>query len=271
MKFDMNAAWNDTVAMLKANTDVLGIVAAVFFFLPSLALTILAPGTELEAAAGDPDRLSEAMTAYFTASWWVLLLYGLITIVGTLAIFALFGRRSKPTVGEAISAGFRGFVPYLLSLLLVGVAIGLIAILIGVIVGLTGIAALGVLFAIIMAIVLLVVSIRILLTGPIIAIENEGNPIAALKRSWATIKGHTRRVFAFVFLLAIAITVVSLVLGFLFAGLGALLGPTLGLWVEGLLGALLGAVTTIILLAAYTAVYRQLAGDVTRQELETFE
>ena len=273
MKMDMNAAWADTVTMLKSNTDVLGIVAAVFFFLPALALAILAPGTELEAAlaSDNPNALGPAFAAYFANSWLVLLIYGLITIVGTLAVFALFGQRSNPTVGEAISAGLKGFLPYLATALIIAVVAAIAAMLIGVIAAATGIFALVMILGIVLAVVLIVVSIRVVLAGPVIAIEGENNPIAALTRSWKLVKGNTRRVFLFIFLLAIAIGVVSLVFGFLFAGIGALMGPTAALWIEGILGSMLSAITTLVMLAVYTAIYRQVAGEITRSELETFE
>ncbi len=271
MKFDMNATWGETVAMLRRNADILGIVAAVFFFLPSLVLSIVAPTTELEQAAGNPDMLADVMAGYASKFWWIMLLYALVTIVGTLAVFALFGRDTKPTVGEAIGVGFKGFVPYLLSALLVGLVIVLVAALIGGIAAASGIALLGILAFVVLFAVFIIVSIRVLLAGPIIAIEGVTNPITALKGSWDMVKGHTRRVFAFVLLIVIAVIVVSLVIGLIIDFTAAMTGPQVGLWVKGVLSSLLGAVTTVVMLAAYTAIYRQLSGSVRRDEVEVFE
>ena len=261
MKFDMNAAWADTTAMLKRNSDILAIMAAVFFFLPALAVSILAPTAELEAiAAGNPNQLNAALEGYFAESWPIILAYALVTVVGMLAVFALFGRRAKPTVGEAIGAGLKGFLPYLASFVIVGIALTVLLVLLGVIVGATGVEIIGVLLGVVIFVLFVFVNIRILLTGPIIAIEGEMNPIAALRRSWHLVKGNTKRVFAYVLLIGIAIAVVSLVIGFVFALLGSLFGPEAGLWVENILSAILGAVTTLILLATYVSIYRQLAG-----------
>ncbi|MGB3739372.1 MAG: glycerophosphoryl diester phosphodiesterase membrane domain-containing protein [Pontixanthobacter sp.] len=261
MKFDMNAAWADTTAMLKRNSDILAVMAAVFFFLPSLALAILAPTAELEAiAAANPDQLNAALEGYFAESWLIIMVYSLVSIVGTLAVFALFGRQTKPTVGEAIGAGVKGFLPYLASFLIVGIAVALAALLVGLITGASGAVVIGALLGIALLIVLVFVSVRLLLTGPIIAIEGVANPIAALRRSWRMVKGNTKRVFAFVLLIGIAILVVSMVVGFVFALIGSVFGPEAGLWIESILTAMLGAVTTLILLAAYVAIYRQLAG-----------
>ncbi len=270
MKFDLNTAWADTVAMLKSNAETLGIVAAVFFFLPALMVSILAPATQLEQVE-DPTKMGEAFMVYLAGAWPVLIVYVLLTIVGTLAVFALFGRRPSPTIGEAISAGIKGFLPYLGSSVILAIAIGMVTLLIGLIAGLTGIAALGFVFGLVFVFIVLVVAIRVLLAGPIIAIEGEMNPLAALKRSWAMVKGNTRRVFFFIVLLMIALIVVSIVLGFLFAGIGAMMGPAAAIWVEGVLGAILGAITTVLLLAAYTAIYRQLAGGTMPSDLQTFE
>lgn len=268
MKFDMNQAWNDAVGLIKGNTEVLGIVAGVFFFLPSLALSVLAPGTELEAAAGNPARMQEAFASYFSNAWWVFLLYFLFTVVGTLAVYALYGRRPKPTVGEAISIGFRGFLPYLAASLLVGFLIGIGIVIAGALSA--AVPFLGIIIGLIVAALAIIVSIRIILVGPIIAIDGESNPVTAIKRSWALVKGNTRRVFLFLFLLVVAMLVVSIILGLIFAAIGAATGPTVGLWVEGILGGIMGAAFTIVMLAVYTAIHKQLAGEVSKADLETF-
>lgn len=270
MKFDMNRAWGDAMSMVKNNMDVLGIVAAVFFFLPTLANSVLAPGTELEAAAADPSQLQAAFMAYFTENWWIFLLSSLVSLVGTMAVFALFGRSPKPTVGEAISAGLAGFLPYLGATLILGFAFGLAALLVGVLAGATGSAAVGVILGFVLVVALIIVGVRMVLVGPVIAIEGVSNPITALQRSWELVKGNTRRVFLFLLLIIIALVVVSMVLGLIFAAVGSLAGPTASVWVEGFLGGILSAVLSVMLLAIYTAIHRQLAGDVSASDIDTF-
>ena len=41
MKFSMSAAWNDAIALMQRNKDVLAIVAGVFFLLPGLVITVI--------------------------------------------------------------------------------------------------------------------------------------------------------------------------------------------------------------------------------------
>lgn len=76
MKFDMGQAWTDAVALLSKNRDLVVILAAVFLFLPSLALGVLAPTTELEAIMeANPDGFQDAAAAYAAESWPYMLAY----------------------------------------------------------------------------------------------------------------------------------------------------------------------------------------------------
>ena len=123
MKFDMGRAWSDAVAMLMSNKDLVLIMGAVFLFLPSLMLAVIAPGTELEQAAQNPDAMQAAFAAYMAENWPVMLVYGLASTIGTLAILALLGRSQRPTVGEAIGIGAKAVLPYLAASLILGFVI----------------------------------------------------------------------------------------------------------------------------------------------------
>ena len=46
MKFSMSEAWRDATAMMSANREVLLIVAAIFFLLPSLVMAIAMPNLQ---------------------------------------------------------------------------------------------------------------------------------------------------------------------------------------------------------------------------------
>ena len=271
MKLDMSQAWNHATTTALANKEVLGIVAAAFFFLPTLAISILAPSAELEAAAANPDQFQAAMMEYLTSNWPLFLIYVLATTVGTMTVFALLGKRQNLTVGEAIKAGLGATLPYLAASLLIGLAAGLAFGIIGAITAATGSPAIGSILGIILAIALFIALIRFLLVGPAIAIEGTNNPIAALGRSWALVKGNTRRVFGFVFLLIIAVIVISSVIGIVFGLVGALVGGGVGQWIEAVPAAIVSAVTSIILMSVYTSIYHQLAGGVNQSEVETFE
>lgn len=271
MKLDMGRAWNDAVAMLNANKDVVGIVAAVFLFLPSLAFSVLAPSTEIEqVAASNPDALPNALSAYFASHWWLLAIYVIGTFVGTLALFCLLGKSTRPTVGEAISNAFRALGPYILASLIVGLGVALTIALIALIAGFAG-SIVAVALGIVAAAAFVVVSVRIALVGPVMMIENTLNPIAAITRSWNLVKGNTRWVFLFILLLGIAIIVLSMILGLVVGIVAAIASGAVALWIEAALGGAVGAAMSVVMLAAYTAIYRQLSGSLSQGDLEAFE
>lgn len=229
MKLDIGQAWNDAVALMLSNKDVLGIVAAVFFFLPTLALSILAPTTQVEAAAaGGQEQLLAAMLEFLAENWLLFLIYMIASTVGSLTVFALLSKRQNLTVGEALKTGLATTLPYLVATLAIGMFAGLLFVLIGVISTATS-PVIGSLVGVVLAAFLVIAMIRLLLIGPVMAAENMLNPVSAIQRSWQLVKGNTRRLFLFVILLAIAIFVVTSVLGIIFGLLGALLGGSAGL------------------------------------------
>lgn len=271
MKFDMGRAWSDAVAMLMANRDLVIIMAAVFLFLPSLILAVIAPGTEMEQAAQDPSAMQAAMTAYMTENWPVIVLYAVVSTIGTLAILALLGRGHRPTVGEAIGMGAKAFIPYLAASLLLGFAIGVALVLVALAAAAGG-AVVGAILGIVVGILAIIVMFRMILVAPVMAIEGTLNPIAALQRSWNLIKGNTRYVVAFIILLIIALLVVSMVTGLVFGLIGALAGSgEVALWINAILSSLTGAIFSLLLLAVYAAIYRQLAGPTNEALSETFD
>lgn len=271
MKFDMGRAWSDAVAMLMSNKDLVLIMGAVFLFLPSLMLAVIAPGTELEQAAQNPDAMQAALAAYVSENWPIMLVYGLASTIGTLAILALLGRSQRPTVGEAIGIGAKTVLPYLAASLILGFIIGIAAVLVGVVAATAG-AAVGVILGFVVVILAILLMVRMILIAPVMAIEEKLNPIAAIKRSWSLVKGNTRYVFAFMVLLIIALLVVSMVLGIIFSLISAMAGSgEVALWIDGILSSLMGAVFSLLFLAIYAAIHRQLAGPSTETISETFD
>ncbi|MGB7373862.1 glycerophosphoryl diester phosphodiesterase membrane domain-containing protein [Pontixanthobacter sp.] len=271
MKLDIGQAWNDATALMLGNKDMLGIVAAVFFFLPTLALSVLAPTAQLEAAAaGGSEQLQSAMMDFLAENWLLLLVYLAASTVGSLTVFALLGRRHRLTVGEALKTGLSATLPYLVATLAIGMAAGLIFAIVGVVSAAIS-PVVGGILGIILAALAVIALIRLLLIGPVMAAENTLNPVSAIKRSWQLVTGNTRRVFLFVVLLTIAIFVVTSVLGIIFGLLGAVVGGPAGLWAESIPAAIISAVSTVIMLSVYMSVYHGLSGSVSQAEIDTFE
>lgn len=275
MKFDMSRAWNEAVAMIGGNREVLTIVAGLFFFVPAVITTMVVPEMPQPPAGADPqqvfERLGETMAATYAQYWWLFLLATIVQGIGTIALLALLRDSARPTVGEAIRTGATGFLPYILASILIGFAVVLVAL---VLVGLPSLVtpALGVLGALLALLVIVYMMVKFSLVGPVIAIEKIFNPAAALKRSWGLTKGNSLRLFGFYLLLFIVYMViaaiVTAVLGLLVAGLGM---GTVSQVVQGLISGLLGAVVTVVFVSVLAAVHRQLAGPSAENLGETFD
>ena len=93
-KFDMGAAWEDSVALMKSYTALTGTIAAFFLFLPSLAVAWFGPAP-IEPPQG---ATLEQIVATFEQNVRQFLPYqlavALFAIVGTLAILRLWLSRN---------------------------------------------------------------------------------------------------------------------------------------------------------------------------------
>ena len=116
MKLDMGRAWNDAVSLLRANQQVVLIVAGVFFFLPNLALSLLMPETMGQAetrVAGEPDfdAMIETVTTMYGEIWWQILLVSLASAIGMLGLLtALVERNVDGDVFPSARLALSGFL-----------------------------------------------------------------------------------------------------------------------------------------------------------------
>ena len=276
MKFSMSAAWNEAMALLRANRQVVLGIAGVFFFLPYLAMFLLMP--EYAAAMGaagteQPATMAEALdqaTRIYGEIWWAVLLLGLLQGIGMLGLLALLTDRQRPTVAEALAKGAKYLLPYLGTQILIAIA-AVAIVMIPVALGAAAGVGVGLLAGLVAGPVLIYLLTKFSLSTPVIAIEGQLNPFAVLARSWRLTKGNSLRLFLFYLLLFIVLIVVSMVLGMVIAALTLLAGDEGGLIVSGLFNAVLNLVTVVIVLAVLAAVHRQLAGPSAAAVSETFE
>lgn len=292
MKFDMSAAWNDAMALIHGNREVLAIVAGVFFLLPGLAMAVLfaeeqARAMELlttmlqgSALQDDPGMALDAAPGWFVA---VSLLVFFVQLIGYLALLALMDGRRRPTVGEAIGKAFKGVLPLIGAVLLFTVGYFVVALVFSLVAGLivgiaaaTGSTALaGVLSAIVaLAVVcaMFYVLVRLSLTLAEIVLGEKMNPIAAFAGSWRLTEGNSLRLFLFYLLLTIVYVVIyMLIFGVVFSVISMIFSGTLGGLILGLVSGILGAVFGVIWTAVMAAVYRQLSGPSAATVSETFE
>lgn len=277
IKLDMGRAWNDAVAMLSANRQVVAVVAGVFFLLPNLAMSLFAPpapggATPPPGVQPDPDQvmaqLSSELGVWFQDVWWMFLLVGLFQAVGTIGLLALLTDRSRPTVGEALGFGLRALPTYIATQLIIVfgyVALAMVFVVLAqaspVVAGIAGLMLLvGLVYAM----------IKLILVTPVIGIEHEMNPLTALKRSWRLTKGNSLRIFGFLMLLVVVFLVISLVASMVFAA-ASLLGDEIGLIVGAVGNGALTMALVAVMVAALAAVHRQLTGTVPGGATEVFD
>jgi len=183
VKFDSNLAWKEASAAIAANREVVIALAGVFFLLPSLAMALLFPAPQ-PTAGMDSKEAAAVIADYYTAILPYLLPLILFQAAGTLALLTLLTDRSRPTVGEAIGSGIRGIVPYVLAQILLGVAVGLVGGMVLAVGTATGLAALTVIGLAAVGLLVIYAGIKTSLVAPVVAVEGERNPFAALKRSF---------------------------------------------------------------------------------------
>ncbi len=259
MRFDSNRAWQEATKLVSANRDVLWALAGVFLVLPSFAVGILVPPPEPPAGA-DTDTMIATLSVYYNGAWPWLLGMAVCQVIGTLAMLALFTDRTRPTVAEALKLALRGALPVIAAQLLAGMGFAAAAMIPITLAALTGSQALATVVVAACIVALVFVMVRISLVAPVVMVDGESNPVAALKRSWGLTRGNAARLLLFYALLLIGFGIVILLVGGLAdLALRLLLGMELGTALGTLVSAALQAVMAIFFMAVYAATHRQLA------------
>lgn len=265
MKLDLSAGWDGAIAMIRANREVVLVLAGVFFFLPYLAFSLFLPDMGVaEASASeqpDMDAIAGLIQDFYAEFWWALLLLALIQSVGAIASLAVLGDHARPTVGDAIRRGVMLLPTQLGAQIIAALAIFAPIVLAGAIGVATGSAALAGLLPLIALPVVIYIVVKFSLTSPAIAVDQMRNPLAALARSWRLTKGNSFRLFFFFLLLIVAFVVASTVLNLTIGLVLALLGEELQLIGLAITGALINAIFSVVAYAVLASVHQQLAGQ----------
>jgi hypothetical protein len=279
-KLDMGRAWTQTTALIGANKDTISAIAGLFFFLPSFAAALFVPDMvnppQAATPAGDDPQaamqaLVDQMSAFYAANWPLFLGITIAGFIGSMSLLALLTDRGNPTVGEALGKGLKSIPSYIaaqiLSALAAGLALGLPLGLAATFAPAGVTAVLGI--AVIVGIIYMFV--KFALIAPVIAIDEERNPVTAITRSWRLTKGNSLRIFAFLVLLfAVIVIIGALVQGVLTVVFSAIGGEVARIGI-GAVSALVNAVMTVIFLVVLAAIHRQLAGATPERLAETFE
>jgi len=280
MRFDMSRAWNDAIARISANREVMMVIAGVFFLLPSLVFSFFYSGTMTDLIASLPQS-GEAPVVNATALesmgmtlFFVFLAIGLVQMIGYTAMLAVLDD-DRPTVGEALSRAIR-FLPTLIGLLLLLIAVYfLVALLAGLVIGAimaaSGLVGLAILLGVIAFVGFCYLLTRISLATAAMVYERRLNPFSLLTRSWSLTGKDGWRLFGFYVLLFIVYMVISLIVGIVVGTIGGLMGTgSIALIVVGLISGAVGAAANTIFTGVIAAVYRQLAGPSTENLNQTF-
>lgn len=276
MKFNSGQAWNDGIAKVRDNFQLLAIIGGVFFFLPAILMVVLLPDTMamMTQPTFDPEesqKMLEAIGPGFFATYAVAML---ATFTGYVAMMALMADRSRPTVGEAIVKGLKALptlfvvmlifmVGYFVLALAAGLLIGLASVISGVLAGIIGFVAV---IAVLVGLVLL--ATRMSMTMPVIALENTLNPVTAVKRSAALTGPVQWPLLGFFAVLTIAYIVIALILFGVLGVITAMIGAPV---VLGIFNGIVGTIVAMVFTGITAAIYDQLSGGDPGKISDTFE
>lgn len=257
-RLSISESWNETVAFVRREGQLLFPIAFLLVGLPAAILQAAMP-------AQDPGAQPEI------GAWaWLILPAMLLGMAGYLVLCRLAVRRSA-AAGEAFSNALSRILPLLGAVLLLLLAFVLIAVPILIVAG-VGAAAegspeaagVGVAIAMILfAVAALAVGVKMLLLYPVAAMEPVG-PVGILRRSWELTAGHFWKLLGFLLLFAILFAVISLAVGAV-AGLliFAIAGPpepgSVASFLMLLIGAILNTLFVVLFGTTIARIYARLA------------
>ena len=236
-KFDMGAAWDDAMLLVRSHLPLTSVVAGVFFFLPSMIVTLLGPAPFVPQPDATPTEAS-ALTFQYLKQLIPWAIFSVVaSTVGSIAILRLWLARSGTSVGDAL----------MFALLMVPTAIALFVIQ-------------SVVFSVAM-LALIVPALylvgRLAVVYPYLTDRDVKNPIAAVASSWNLTRGNGWRICLFIVLIMVAIFVIVMIVSGITGMFGAYGSP--GFIVGSAVGSLVGAGFGLVNTAVIAATYRQLA------------
>lgn len=236
-KIDLNIVWDDAKAMAAINRDLLTAIAGVFLLLPAILADLFS--TPLPAPAKEPTGAEALMrlSEYAMANWHVVLLHGIVTSFGVLAMQSLLLRPERLTVGESLRAGLLILPGYVIANLLQSIAVmtGLFLFL------LPGFYLIG----------------RFALAASVAAAERESNPLTILRRSAELTHGNGWRIFALLLVIFLVMIVIMLVATSLIGVIVELLLPQdIGGFAMSILSAVLETGLGLVVVLVSAALYR---------------
>jgi hypothetical protein len=251
-------AWEESVAFVKREGQLLFPVALLFLAVPFAILFQMMPAEYLQVTPGQPKLPSLPSTVKLG-----MVVTAIITLAGSLTIYAL---ALKPgiSVGEAIRLGVQRLpvllgasllaaLGYLLGVVILSLIAGLLSVAIG--------AQAAVTLATIILVPLLIYIIARLILLNAVVIDRKDGLIESLKGAWALTAGHVWRLIAFIVVLIIISSIIQMAVQAVFGIIGGLAGgPETARGTADIAVAACSAVIQIYFQIMTARIYRQLNG-----------
>lgn len=270
MQFDMNHSWDRAVALVSSNLQLLLVVAGVFMLLPTLVMYIAIPELATLDAVIDLEGDSENLQAQIEdiigpILFWTAIVT-LMSFVGYIAMIAMMGTRPI-TVGEALTHGVKSLPT------MIGMTILVFAGYIGVAIFFSFVIALLQMITTALPVglwLLLAIPFFLMMAGyfagrfsiavPIVALEGQTNPIAALTRSWKLTALHHWAILGFWALVFIAYIVIAGLINGVVGALAKLASEGGSSFIFGLLMGSFAVPIALLFSGILVAIYEQLTG-----------
>lgn len=235
-KLDTGRAWTDAMALLRGQREILLTLTGFFIMLPALLLNAFRPFTP----TGSQESWMQEFLAWTSANFHWVVLVAAMAALGRLAILILLLSPGRPTVGEALSAGGRMLILFLVMNLLIGFM-------------LLGGAFLFVLPA-------LYIFGRTFLAEAAFVATRVRNPIAGITSGFEASRGNGWRIVIVAAIIYVAGLILTAAIGSVVGVLGALGGAEgLGRLLVAFVEAACGAGVSLVLVLMSVASWRQLA------------
>ncbi len=237
-KLDAARAWTDAMALLSGQREILLTLAGFFIMLPALLLNALSPFVP----SGAQDRWMTELFAWTNANIHWIVVVGALASLGRLAILIVLLAPERPTVGEALAAGGRLLILFLVMDLLIGFM------LLG-----------GIVLFVLPA--LYIFGRTFLAETAFVATRSHG-PIAGITAGFEASRGNGWRIAIVAAIIYVAGLILTAAIGSVVGVLGALAGGAgLARFLNAFVVAACGAGVSLILVLMSVAIWRQLAQD----------
>lgn len=281
--FDMGAAWNNAVAFLRDNLQMLLMLIGGTVLVGTIIQLLLGGEMAQQQAAqigaltevmrgGDPQAALQTLAGAQggAGAGFAALLAGLLTSAGTFAAYRLGLNPGDDTPPTAIGYGIMATIMFFIAAMVVGLGIGLIIVIPIVLLGvgaaasggsggaLAGLGIFGLLFGLVLLVLFVWIFTRLSVMQPVMAAARSLNPIYGAQTSWALTKGKSLMIFLYILLTSIAIFVISAIV----AGVLGVVTGILGSFIGTLLLAIVLTIPLSILGVGITAgIYRTIVPD----------